>query len=215
MNNNNTLNWVIGAIVIVLIILGIWWYMQANPATTNDGTATTTPQVATTTGTGGTGGNATPVTSEIRTSATVNGVISSLSGVGTFASLYSSTGVSASVTGKGPYTVFVPTDAAIAALAPGSITNLTAAQKKRLVQNHVVSGKMLDLDAVSSGVHTSLSKDTLNFQVQPQTKIAYVGSGYAIKQYKASNGMVYVITAVLTPPQTPDPDTGSTGSITP
>ncbi len=202
-----------GVIIVILIVLGLWWFMQNNPAGTTDGNATTTPQVATTTGS--TNGNATPVSSEVRSSATVNGVISSLAGVSTFASLYTSTGVSASVTGKGPYTVFVASDAAIAALPAGTISNMTAAQKKRLIQNHVVSGKMLDLDAVSSGNHVSLSKDPLNFQVQPQTKIAYVGSGYAIKQYRASNGIVYVITTVLIPPQIANPSTGSTGTPTP
>ncbi len=215
-STNNTFSWVAGVIIIILIILGVWWFMQSSATTTDNSNATTTPQVATSTSGGtSTTGNATPVTSEVRSSATVNGVISSLSGVSTFASLYTSTGVSASVTGKGPYTVFVASDAAIAALPAGTIANMTAAQKKRLIQNHVVSGKMLDLDAVSSGNHVSLSKDTLNFTVQPQTKIAYVGSGYAIKQYKASNGMVYVITAVLTPPQTPNPNTGSTGTPVP
>ncbi len=202
---NNTLSWVVGVGAVALVVLGVWWFMQANPGTTANGNATTTPQVATTTGPS----DVTPVTSEVRSSSTVNAVISSLSGVSTFASLYSSTGVSASVTGKGPYTVFVPTDAAMAALPPGTITNMTAAQKKRLVQNHIVSSKMLDLDAVSSGKHSTLSKDMLNFVVQPDTKIAYVGSGYAVRQYKASNGIVYVITAVLTPPLVAAPGTGT------
>jgi uncharacterized surface protein with fasciclin (FAS1) repeats len=211
-NTNNTFGWVAGIVIVILIILGIWWFMQANPAGNTNGTATTTPQAATSTNTGT---NATPVSTETRSSATVNAVVASLTGVSTFQAMYVSTGVSASVTGKGPYTVFVPTDAAMGALPAGTIRNLTAAQQKRLVQNHVIVGKMLDLDAVSSGTYTSLSKDTLNFNVQPQTKIAYVGSGYAIKQIKASNGMVYVITAVLTPPQTPNPNTGSTGTPVP
>jgi uncharacterized surface protein with fasciclin (FAS1) repeats len=211
-NQSNIFGWVVGAIVVVLIIAGIWWFVQANPAANTNGNATTTPQVATTT----TGTTGTPVATatEVRTSSTVNAVVASLAGSSRFASLYSSTGVSASVTGKGPYTVFVPTDAAFANLTD-AISTMTAAEKKRLVQYAVVSGKMLDIDAVNSGTHTALSKDPLNFQVQPQTKLAYVNSGYTITQYKASNGIVYVISAVLVPPQTPDSQTGSTGTITP
>lgn len=209
-NQSNVFGWVVGIIVVVLIVLGLWWFLQSGQqaAPAENGNATTTTQVATTTQeTGG----AQAVSSETRAS-TVNAIVASLPNASRFASLYSSTGVSASVTGKGPYTVFVPTDSALAA---ANLSGMTAAQQKRLVQYHVVSGKMLDLDAVSTGNHQALSKDPLNFQVQPQTKIAYVNSGYAITQYKASNGIVYVISAVLIPPQTANPTTGSTGTPVP
>lgn len=209
-NQSNVFGWVVGIIIVLLIILGIWWFASSGTMGQN-GNATTTPQVATTTGQSGPAATAT----EVRSSATVSAVIASLGNASRFASLYSSTGVSASLTGKGPYTVFVPSDGAFANLSPGALDGMTAAEKKRLVQYHVVSGKMLDLDSVSSGNHTALSKDALNFQVQPQTKIAYVNSGYTITQYKASNGVVYVITAVLVPPQTANPSTGSTGTPTP
>ena len=209
-SQNNTFGWVVGIIIVLLIILGVWWFAQGGAATPG-GTATSTPEAATT------GAPGTPVATatEVRTGSTVGAIVASLSGAGTFASLYASTGVAASVTGKGPYTVFVAPDSAFANLPAGTISKMTATQKKRLVQYHVVAGKMLDLDAVNSGTYTALSKDTLNFLVHPQTKLAYVNSGYTIRQYKASNGIVYVISAVLVPPQTPDAATGSTGTITP
>ncbi len=207
-DQTNIFGWVVGIIVVLLIILGLWWFVQGSPAGTS-GNATTTAETST-------NSTGTPVATatEVRTGSTVAAVVASLSNASTFASLYASTGVAASVTGKGPYTVFVPTNGAFANITK-TISSMTAAQKKRLVQYHVVVGKMLDLDAVSSGTYTALSKDPLNFQVQPQTKLAYVNSGYAITQYKASNGIVYLISAVLVPPQTPDANTGSTGTITP
>ena len=170
MENQNNTGWIVGAVVVVLIA-GIWWFVQST--TTPNGNATTTPQT--------TAGAGSPVAtaSEVRTNLTVNGLIASLANSGKFAALYASTGVSASVTGKGPYTVFVPTDGAFANLTD-AISTMTAAEKKRLVQYAVVSGKRLDLDAVSSGTHIALSKDTLNFQVHPQTKLAYVNNGYAL-----------------------------------
>ena len=203
-NQSNVFGWVVGAIVVVLIIVGIWWFAQSTPAANTDTNATTTAQTTT--------GQGAPVTTaqEVRTTSTVNGVIASLANAGRFAALYSSTGVSASVTGKGPYTVFVPTDGAFANITD-KVSTMTAAEKKRLVQYAVVSGKMLDLDAVNSGNYAALSKDMLNFQVNPQTKLAYVNSGYAITQYKASNGIVYVISAVLVPPQ----DASVNGNTTP
>jgi len=204
---NSIFGWIVGAVVVVFIIAGIWWFVQANPATPN-GMATTTPNGAATTT--GTGANEAPSAStEVRTSTTVNGVIASLANSSRFASLYTSSGVSNSVTGTGPFTVFVPADSAFANLSPDTLTNMSATERQRLVQYHIVVGKMLDFDAVSAGNHTALSKDALNFNVNPQNKVAYVGSGYVITQYRASNGIVYVISAVLVPPQTEG------GSITP
>ncbi|MEK7108825.1 MAG: fasciclin domain-containing protein [Patescibacteria group bacterium] len=211
MDNNNTWGWVAGTVVVILVILGIWWYVSANPAPAG-GTATTTPEVATTTGTGA-GGVA--VSKEIRTSSTVAQVVASLSGSSNFQSLLVSTGAVASLTGKGPYTLFIPTNAAYASLTPGTIAKMTAAQKLRLAQYAIVTGKRLDIDAVSSGRYTALSKDPINFQVNLEDGSVLVNSGTVLRQYKASNGIVYVMDAVLVPPQTGGATTGSTGTPVP
>jgi len=129
---------------------------------------------------------------------TVAAVVANVSNGETFASYLASTGVGATLTGKGPYTVFVSTDGAFSRLAPGTISSMTAAQKKRMVQYHVVAGKLLDVDAINNGQIQALSRDTLNFNVDGNK--VYVNSGYVLQAYKASNGMVYVINAVLLPP---------------
>lgn len=202
----STTGWVVGISIVVLVILGIWWFMSMTPATDTSGNATTTGEVATTSDNGG--GN-TATASETRSSSTVAAVVSSLSTGSSFNSLFTSTGVAASLTGSGPYTVFVPMNSAFGSV---STANMTAAEKKRLAQYHVVSGKALDIDAVSSGTYTALSKDELNFRVDLTYKEAFVNSGYAITQYKASNGIVYVISQTLIPPQTAGTTTGSTGT---
>ncbi len=209
MDSNNTWGWVVGVIIVLLVILGLWWLVSANPATDNNGIATTTPQTATTTNTGT---NPAPVVSETRTSSTVAAIAASLTGSSNFEALLVSTGVAATLAGKGPYTLFIPTDSAYASLTPGTLSQATAAQKKRIAQYAVVSGKALDIDAVSSGTYAALSKDMLNFQVNLQKSTVMVNSGTAIRQYKASNGIVYVINAVLVPPQTGATTTGSTGT---
>ncbi len=195
--------WIIGVIVVVIVVAGLWWYFSAPAAVAPgpNGEATTTQ---TTSGTG-TPGNSTVV--ETR-SGNVASVVAGVEDSSTFNSLFSSTGVAATLTGKGPYTVFVPVSEAFAHLPAGSSTaTMTAAQKKRLVQYHVVSGKALDVDAVSAGAYTALSGDKINFSVDVAKQAVYVNGGFVIKQYKATNGIVYLIGAVLIPPQKASPGT--------
>lgn len=135
-----------------------------------------------------------------QSSKTVASIIAGIGYGGRFSQLLSSTGVGATLTGKGPYTVFVATDGAFGRLVPGTINNLSAAEQTRLVQYHVVVGKKLDVDAVSSGNIQALSKDMINFQVDAK-KDVYVNSGKVLETYRASNGIVYVINSVLLPPK--------------
>lgn len=197
------------AILVVALVVG-WWVTGRFPVTLPGlQNASSTGSAASTTGTTGSTG----VTTKHSTSG-VMGVIASLGDGSTFYSYLTSTGVASSLTGKGPYTVFVPTNQAFGA-ASGSLQGLTAAQKKRLAQYHVVAGKSLDVDAVSGGTYAALSGDTLNFRVDLTYKEAFVNSGYAINEYKATNGIVYTISQVLIPPQTGSPSTGSTGTPVP
>lgn len=188
--NASVWTWVLAAVAVVLVILGFWWW---NMGQTAQPTATGGQPVATTTPA------KTNINVETRLSSTVAQVVASLSGAPTFQGIFVSTGVSASLTGKGPYTVFVPTDAGFTNITPGTISTMTAAEKKRLVQYHVVSGKMLDIDAIDNGTIQALSKDMLNFIVNDNGTVQ-VNSSYALKAYKASNGIVYTINAPLIPP---------------
>ena len=200
MDNNNTGAWVFGVIVVLVLGFGIYWLMNREPADTEtpNETATTTPNTATTT-------TSTPITviRETRTTATVAEVVASLGDASTFSSYFTSTGVSASVTGAGPYTVFVPTNTAFGKLASGTVSGLSVTAKKRLVQYHVVSGKKLDIDAIETSTIQALSKDMLNFEALGASARGKVNNSVVIRQYNAKNGVVYVIDAVLLPPQAP------------
>ncbi len=136
-----------------------------------------------------------------RASSNVVSVVAGLSGANTFQGLFTSTGVASTLNGKGPYTVFVPTDAGLAYAPKGSIRNMTSAQKKEFVEYHIVMGRMLLLDALDSGTIMALSGDTLNFQVQAETGLVQVNSAFALQAYKAGNGIVYTINQPLFPPQ--------------
>jgi uncharacterized surface protein with fasciclin (FAS1) repeats len=167
------------------------------PASTTD---TTGGDMASTTGDMASTTTATPVVVEpAKTSSSVAAVVAGLSGASEYAGLFSSAGVGATLTGKGPYTVFVSTDAGYALLKPGTITNMTAAQKKRLIQYSIVSGRMLNISATDSGTITALSKDTLNFNVN-DSGLVQVNSSFALRAIKASNGIVYIINQPLLPP---------------
>ena len=129
----------------------------------------------------------------------VLGVISRLTSESRFAGLLISTGVASQLSGKGPYTVFLPTNASFELLPPGTL-NLSSLQLRRLVQYHIVSGRSIDVNAQLSGDVQALSKDALNFSIFPSDQSARINSSIALKAYKASNGIVYVISEVLQPP---------------
>ncbi len=188
MNKSNKTFWVIGATVLLIIAGGVWFFTKGSTSPSeNTGPVTTTSETSG------------PGAVTVKTSTgTVAQVVAQVTNGGTFAAYLASTGVGATLTGKGPYTIFVSTDGAFSRLTPGTITNMTAAQKKRMVQYHVVAGKSIDIDAVNNGQIQALSRDALNFNVDGGK--VYVNSGYVLDAYKASNGMVYVINAVLLPP---------------
>src|SRR5665213_3607997 len=126
MNQSNRGLWV-GVIVIVIIAaLGLWWIASSQPVTTTNTTATSTAA----TSTGISGGPA--VTTESGTS--VQAIVASLSGVSNFQSEFTSTGVSALFKAGTKYTVFVPLDTAYSNVTKGTISKMTAAQLKRLVE---------------------------------------------------------------------------------
>jgi len=126
-------------------------------------------------------------------------LLAELTGDSTYVSFYNSTGVGATLGARGPYTVFVSTDAGYALLKPGTIANMTAAQKKRMIQYSVVSGKALNVNVQDSGSVKALSGDLLNFNVG-STGLVQVNSSYALGAYKASNGIVYILNQPLIPP---------------
>jgi uncharacterized surface protein with fasciclin (FAS1) repeats len=193
MNQSNKGMWIGIVVVVILAALGWWWYSMSSGTQMSGQVATST---TTNTGTNTSSG----VTMNDRSSSDVVSVAESISGSSEFASWLRSTGVAAQIKGKGPYTIFVPTDGSVSQLPPGTISNLSAAGLKRLVQYHVISGRAIDTTAQVAGGIQALSGDPLNFSYSA-TKIPMVDSAIVISEYKASNGVVYLIDNVLIPPQ--------------
>lgn len=183
----------LGALV-VIIILVLWWMSSGLPSATSTDMSTSTSPTTT------------PVVKTVQPStkpkvvdSTVNGVIANLANASRFAALYTSTGVSAQVKGAGPYTVFVPTNEAYGAVG-GAISAMSAAQKTRLVRYHVIMDRAMDPAALVSGNVQTLSRDYLNFSISSAGN-ALINSSTVVSSYKATNGIVYVISAVLLPPK--------------
>jgi uncharacterized surface protein with fasciclin (FAS1) repeats len=183
---NSMKKWPVGVLVLCVVLLLAIWLGAGGTLPTSLSTIIPAAEEQNTTTT--------------QSSKTVAGIIAGIEYGGRFSQLLSSTGVGASLTGKGPYTVFVATDGAFGRLVPGTINSLSAAEQKRLMQYHVVVGKKLDVDATFSGQIQALSKDTINFQVDASQNV-YVNSGKVLETYRASNGIVYVINSVLVPPK--------------
>ena len=103
--------------------------------------------------------------------------------------------------GKGPFTVFAPTDKAFAALPEGTLENLLKPENKQMLVDiltyHVIAGKVMAADVKTSKV-TTVNGQELGIQVKKDGVM--VDQAKVIKtDIAASNGVIHVIDAVLLP----------------
>ncbi len=190
MDQSNRGVWIGIIVIIIVALLGWWWIASNNTSTSNlSTTATSTASTSTT--------NTLSITE--RPSDTVKMIIASLPNASEYESLFSSTGVSTLIGSGGQFTVFVPTNAAFSALPSETISKMTAAQLKRLVEYSIVNGRAIQPGTGMSGTVQAYSGDSLNFS--DLNNIPMVNSSIIVSEYKASNGVVYLINSVLLPPQ--------------
>lgn len=189
----------IGVIVAIIIAAFGFWFFASKLLIPLGLGPLSMPTAATSTALTAATSTTSAITSAHTTSRTALSTISRIPNTSRFRALLSSSGVTASISGKGPYTVFVPTDTAFNKLPVGTISSLTADQKKRLVQYHVVPGRAINISLQRSGTIEALSRDVLNFSFGAD-KVPMVNSAVVTAQYTVSNGIVYVIDNVLIPP---------------
>jgi uncharacterized surface protein with fasciclin (FAS1) repeats len=105
--------------------------------------------------------------------------------------------------GKGPFTVFAPTDAAFAKLPAGTLDALLKDPKKlaSILTYHVVAGKVMAADVIKAGGATpaTLNGATLDIQVKGG-KVFVNGAMVTSADVPASNGVIHVIDTVVLPP---------------
>jgi uncharacterized surface protein with fasciclin (FAS1) repeats len=103
--------------------------------------------------------------------------------------------------GKGPFTVFAPTDAAFAAVPKATLDDLLKPANKaklaKILTYHVVSGSILSTSLKSGDVPT-VEKSKLKVVVAGG-KVTVGGANVVKADIKASNGVIHVIDKVLIP----------------
>ena len=104
--------------------------------------------------------------------------------------------------GKGPFTVFAPTDEAFAKLPKGTLEDLLKPANKEKLQNilkyHVVSGKVMASDVVK--LHEAKTVEGQNVTIKATDGKVMVDAAHVTKtDIMASNGVIHVIDAVILP----------------
>lgn len=108
------------------------------------------------------------------------------------------------LSGKGPFTVFAPTDAAFAKLPKGTVEKLLKPQNKatlvKVLTYHVVPSKVLSKDIKSGTASVKTVEGGLITVTKSGKSVTINNSNVAIADVKASNGVIHVIDTVLLPP---------------
>ncbi len=111
-------------------------------------------------------------------------------------------GLAETLSGKGPFTVFAPTNEAFAALPEGTLEKLLKPENRDMLRKvltyHVVSGDVMAKDLRSGPVATVEGNPVA---VQVQNGSVKVNNANVVKaDIDAKNGVIHVIDAVLLPP---------------
>jgi uncharacterized surface protein with fasciclin (FAS1) repeats len=129
-------------------------------------------------------------------------------------------GLVETLSGKGPFTVFAPTDAAFAALPKGTLEKLllpaNKAQLVKLLTYHVIPESASAAQLGSATSIKSVEGQALTVVTKPDS-VMINGAKVLIADVPASNGLIHAIDKVLLPPEaakispeTPEPTAAKT-----
>jgi len=127
-------------------------------------------------------------------------------------------GLTDTLKGDGPYTIFAPTNAAFAKLPAGTLDDLMKPENKAefadLLKYHIVAGNLSSADILKMGdgaTLMTLSGTTITLKLGTNPTIPKLNDAGLVKtDITGSNGVIHVIDTVLTPPAvttTPPVDT--------
>lgn len=141
-----------------------------------------------------------PAASESTT--TVAGMVSSSNSFKTLAAAIKAADLDATLSGKGPYTLFAPTDQAFAALPKGTVETLLKPENKdklvKVLTYHVIPSEAATSD-LKPGKVTSVEGSPIDVKASGQ-EIMVNDSKVLKADVKASNGIIHVIDKVMLPP---------------
>ena len=118
----------------------------------------------------------------------------------TLASLLKKAGLAGTLQGRGPFTVFAPTDAAFAKVPKATLAALgkDRAKLRAVLLYHVVKGKVTAKQVVKLRSAKTLNGQSVQIRVRGG-KVAVGGATVTSADVAASNGVVHVINKVLIP----------------
>lgn len=138
-------------------------------------------------------------------STTLHDIVDTAVAAGTFKTLVAAVTAAelvATLKGKGPFTVFAPSDAAFAKLPAGTVDDLVKPENKAkltaILTYHVMAGKVMAAGIVGK----KLEPATVNGQalhVDATNGVTVNGAKVVTSDIECTNGVIHVIDAVLMP----------------
>ena len=132
-------------------------------------------------------------------------IVETASSNGSFTTLVAAVqaaGLSETLQGDGPFTVFAPTDAAFAKLPAGTVENLLLPenidQLTAILTYHVVAGKVTAAQVVKLDSATTVNGQDVQIRVANGV-VTVDGATVAAADVMASNGVIHVIDEVILP----------------
>lgn len=107
--------------------------------------------------------------------------------------------------GKGPFTVFAPTNAAFEKLPKGTVESLLKPENKEklvaVLTYHVVAGKVMASDVVKVDSAKSVQGSAIKVEVKDGSVFLNGNSKVTKTDIAASNGVIHIIDTVILPPE--------------
>ncbi|MDG2388356.1 MAG: fasciclin domain-containing protein [Planctomycetaceae bacterium] len=126
----------------------------------------------------------------------------SVSDFSTLVAAVKAAGLVDTLKGKGPFTVFAPTNAAFAKLPEGTVESLLKPENKdkliAILTYHVVSGKVMAADVVKLSSAKTVQGTTVDIKVTDAGVM--VDNAKVVKtDIETSNGVIHIIDSVILP----------------
>ena len=120
----------------------------------------------------------------------------------TLATALDAAGLVETLKGKGPFTVFAPTDEAFAKLPEGTVANLLKPENKDklvgILTYHVVAGKVMAADVVKLKKAETVQGSKVRIKVK-DGKVKLNRANVVKTDIECTNGVIHVIDAVILP----------------
>ena len=141
----------------------------------------------------------------VQAQAPTKDIVETAVAAGTFTTLakaLTAAGLIETLKGKGPFTVFAPTDAAFAKLPPATLSALLADKKKlaAVLTYHVVPGTVLGAQVVGMSEATSVQGGKIAIMVMGGKVMLNHSATVTATDIPATNGVIHVIDTVILPP---------------